>query len=313
VADLKTDLLPAYAPVTPMPSLEAVEKRFTALRLDHKTGAVGRFLRPVDAMDDYQPANTPASNEGALRLMMNDEVKAKMPALIQYIQHGIDKIHMIDDGQTWPAGGGHQPGHRIAPAFTAVLLDLPKAKQRLREAEFFHGSQMFFEGNGGVVLWGQPNTERAYWDYVITRDGNRSNQDPYGYIDGGKVPDGAYQVITSQAHKGEILCTLLMPDLLEAWNLKEWEIVKKYTDRWVTVGQWAAPDPVAPYDGKPENYGVTFGPDPAEPGKPIPGEGRFPEAHGKNRDGGQYRSAYVAAMWEAYRKQAENPVPSKKP
>ena len=309
VADLKTGLLPAYAPVTPMPTLERVEKRFSTLQMDHKTGALGRALRPADNMADYFPKNTAAQNEGALRLMMNDDVKAKMPALIQYVQYGIDNIHTISLGQTWPDGGGHQPGHRIVPAFAAVLLDIPWARQLLREATFFHGSEWFSRGQNGLVLWGAAYPEKNYWNYIATGKGNRSMKDPYGYIDGGKVTEGAYQVITSQAHKGEILCTHLMPVLKEAWNMTEWEMVKEYADRWVTVGQWAKPDPVAPCDGKPGNYGVTYGPDPKNPGRPIPGAGRFPQAHGRNRDGGQYRSAYVAAMWDAYRAQAGNMPP----
>jgi hypothetical protein len=39
-----------------------------------------------------------------------------MPALIAFVQFGIDKLHTIYLGQTWPDGGGHQPGHRLAPA-----------------------------------------------------------------------------------------------------------------------------------------------------------------------------------------------------
>lgn len=305
VADLKTDLLPTYEPVASMPTLESVAKRFSTLQMDHKTGVVGRSMRPQDNMMDYQPKNTPAQNEAVLRLMMNDTIEAKMPALIAYVQFGIDKIHMIYLGHTWPDGGGHQPGHYVVTAFAAVMLDIEKAKQVLRQAEFFHGSRWFYRGKDGLVLWGGPGTEEGYWRYVMTQDGNRSIRDPYGHIDGGKVSQGAYQVITSQSHKGEILATHLMPALKDAWNMKEWQMMKEYTDRWVAVGQWAAPDPVAPFDGDVKNYKVTFGPDPQNPGMAIQGSGRFPESHGKHKDAGQYRSPYVAAMWDAYRAKAE--------
>lgn len=304
VADLKTGLLPSFAPVAGMPSLESVAKRFGTLQMNHKAGSVGRFTRPQENMADYQPKNTADQNNAALRLMMNDPIAAKMPALIQFVQFGIDKIHTIYLGQTWPDGGGHEPGHRIVAAFAAVLLDLPKAKEVLREANFFHGSRWFYRGEGGVVLWGCPGSEKGYWEYIMGKGGNRSNKDPYGFIDGGNAPGGAYQVITSQSHKGEILATHLMPTLKEAWNLQEWTMLKEYTDRWVTVGLWTQPDPIAPYDGKPENLGTTFGPDPRNPGKGILGAGRFPAAHGKWKDGGQYRSPYVAAMWDAYRAKA---------
>ncbi len=310
VADLRLDRLPALAPVEPRPDLAKIAQRYAALQMDHKGGALGRFLRPVENLADYQPKNTADQNEAALRLMLDDPIAAKMPALIAFVQFGLDKLHTIYLGQTWPDGGGHQPGHRLAPAFAAVLLDLEKGKRALREAEFFHGNRMFYRGRNGVVLWGTPDAERTYWGYIAGRGGNRSIRDPYGYIDGGKVTEGAYQVITSQSHKGEILATLLMPALREAWHPEEWAKVREYVDRWVTVGQWAQPDPVAPYDGNPDHYGVTYGPDPARPGEAIAGAGRFPEAHGRHRDGGQYRSAFVAAMWDAYRAAAEpRPAP----
>jgi hypothetical protein len=301
VADLKTNLLPAYAPVTPMPTLATVAARFQPLQMDHKTGAIGRALRPADNMDDYQPANTPAQNEAALRLMMNDTLTDKRPALINFVQFGIDKIHTIYLGQTWPDGGGHQPGHLIVAAYAAVLLDLQQAKDVLRAATFFHGTRWFYRGRDSRVLWGGSGTEYNYWNYIMTGSGNRSIKDPYGYIDGGKAPEGSYQVITSQSHKGEILATHLMPALKDAWPATEWAMIQEYADRWVNIGQWTQPDPIAPYDGNPANYGVTFGPDPNNPGMAILGSGRFPATHGANKDGGQYRSLYVAAMWNAYR------------
>jgi hypothetical protein len=262
-------------------------------------------MRPADNMADYQPKNTAAGNEAALRLMMDDPLEAKMPALVAYVQFGIDKIHAIYLGQRWPDGGGHQPGHYLPCAFAAVMLDLDRAKELLREADFFHGSRWFYRGQDGRVLWGGPGDERRYWTYIASGKGNRSIRDPYGWIDGGKVSQGAYQVITTQSHKGEILATHLMPALKEAWNPTEWKMMQEYTDRWVTVGQWALPDPAAPFDGTPENYGVTYGPDAARPGQPIAGGGRFPASHGAHKDGGQYRSAYVAAMWDAYRAAAD--------
>ncbi|MFW5785442.1 MAG: Ig-like domain-containing protein [Chitinispirillaceae bacterium] len=302
IDSLRTDLLPQYSPVDHMPTLQSVQERFSKLQMDHKRGGIGRSLRPSEHMNDYQPANTPDQNNAVLRLMMNDPVEDKMPALISFVQFGIDKLHTAYIGQTWPDGGGHQPGHRLPLAFTAVMLDLENARAFLREAEFFHGNKLFFRGENDVVLWGTDRytDEEGYWGYLMRRSGNRSQKDPYGLIDGGKVSEGAYQVITSQAHKGEILATHLMPVLKEAWNIDEWEKMRNYTDRWVMHGQWAMPDSVAPYDGNEDNYGVTFGPDQST-GEPISGNGRFPEQHGAHRDGGQYKSSFVAAMWDEYR------------
>jgi len=306
VDDLRTDLLPGFAPVDDMPTLEKVREDFIKFRMDHKTGVLGRSLRPQDHMDDYQPANTGTQNAAVLRFMMNDPVADRVSAMIPFIQFGIDKIHMVYLGQTWPDGGGHQPGHRIVMAFAAVMLDLNEAKMVLSEANAFHDSRYFVVGRTGMSLWGTADyaSERGYWTYIETQSGNRSIRDPYGCIDGGKAPNGAYQHICSQSYKGEMLATHLMPVLKEAWNPTAWAVTSSYADRWVLHGLWALPDPAAPYDGNPANYGITYGPDPHNIGLPIRGIGRFPDSNGKFRDDGQYRSAYVASMWDAYRTSA---------
>ncbi|MFP4661913.1 MAG: hypothetical protein ACLFPF_06980, partial [Halanaerobiales bacterium] len=313
VEDLKINLLPSYEPVSNMPTLESIEERFSKLNLDHKTGKTGRALRPHDHMANYQPKNTPYYNNAVLRFMIEGSIEDKLPAMIQVVQTGIDKIHMIYLGQTWPGGGGHQPGHRILPAFAAVMLDIQKAKDELREATFFHGMNLFYVGQNtdDLTLWGVDSSESNYWHYVIYRSGNRSIKDPYGYIDGGKASDESYQHITTQSHKGEILATHLMPELKEAWNPEEWSMVSNYVDRWVHFGKWTMPDPMAPCDGNPDNYEVTYGPD-EDTEIPIEGEGRFPDYHGTLRDSGQYKSAMVAELWDTYRHRipgAENEPP----
>ncbi|NLN65085.1 MAG: hypothetical protein GX144_06725, partial [Clostridiaceae bacterium] len=303
VEDLRTDLLPSYEPVANMPTLESIANRFSSLQLDHKTGVIGRSLRPQDNMMDYQPKNTPAQNNAVLRFMIKGPIEEKMPALINFVQFGIDKVHTVYLGQKWPAGGGHQPGHRIVLAFTAVMLDLDEAKEMLRNADFFHANYFFYKGETGLTIWGENSTEKGYWSYISNERGSRSQKDPYGLIDGG-VAGAAYQYITAQSHKGEILATHLMPVLKEAWNMDEWELARDYTDRWVLHGTWASPDPYAPYDKNNSNYGITYGPD-KDTGIPIAGSGRYSLTDGASRDSGQYRSSFVAAMWDAYRNTAE--------
>jgi len=307
IKSIRRDLLPNnFMPVANMPSLEYIAKTFSKLRMDHKPGRMGVSLRPIQSnMSDYQPENTPAQNDAVLRFMMNDSFEKKLPALINFLQFGIDKVHTMLDGQTWPAGGGHQPGHLVVLAFTAVLLDMEEIKSILKNATFFHGSKYFSVGKHGLTLWGIPSTEKGYWNYFMNTKGDRSQRDPYRYIDGGK-PSSEYQFITAQSHKGEILATHLMPKLKEAWNPVEWRMMQNYTDRWVLHGAWTIPDPYAPYDGIKENYGLTFGPDSEDSGNGIKGTGRFPGAHGNARDDGQYKSAYVTAMWKAYRKSASD-------
>ena len=299
VDSIKKDLLPNYQPVNNTPTLNSVRNNFSKFRMDHKPGVLGRSLRPKFSMNDYQPANTAHQNEAAIRFMLNDPYEQKKPALTNFLQFGIDHVHTMFLGQRWPAGGGHQPGHLIVIAFTAVMLDIEEAKKILREAAFFHGSYFFYVGKHSLTLWGEKSSENGYWSYITDEKGSRSQKDPYELIDGG-IAGEAYQLITSQSHKGEILATHLMPVLKEAWNPTEWKIVQNYTDRWVLHGVWTLPDPYAPFDGIKENYGITYGPD-KNTGDGIRGAGRFANRHGNAKDGGQYRSAFIASMWDTYR------------
>ncbi|NLW33620.1 MAG: hypothetical protein GXY77_19410 [Fibrobacter sp.] len=301
VDSIKSYLLPKYKTVSNVPSYDSLANKFKHLRIDHKTKMTGDCLRPSMAMSNYQPDNVPGQNDAVLSFMMDKPLEEKMPALINFLQFGIDKIYTVLLGQTWPVGAGHQPGHRLPLAFTAVMLGIDTMKQILSDATWFHGSIYFYTGRNGVVLWGDESTEWSYWNYIMREEGSRTYRDPYQYIDGGKLTDGSYQFITSQSHKGEILAVQLMPILKEYWNVKEFNIVEKYVDRWVLHGVWSMPDPYAPFDNDTNNYGKTFGPDLANNGKVIQGNGRFPEIHGERRDGGSRRSAFVDTLWKTYR------------
>ncbi len=307
VSNLRRDLLPSYAPVGTPPSLATVQANFSkGLRMDHHYN-VSRWFRPSDAMANYQPGNTVTLNEAMLRLMLNDSYESKLPALTQFTQHTIDQAYAVLYGYRL-LDDGHNPNHRILAGWAAALLNIQPVKDVLMNESTIMHEDHFVLKPGTVALWGDPtgsysSIESSYWNYIMTGSGSKSTKDPYGHIDGGKLgPSGAsYQNITVQSHKGEVLATLLMPALNVSWRPSQWPVMVEYVDRWVNHGVWALPDPCAPYDGIPENYGKTFGPDPNNPGKCILGSGRFPQYHGANKDGGQYRSPFVAAMWAAYR------------
>jgi hypothetical protein len=309
VSDLRFDLLPSYAPVGNPPTLAEAADNFRYFRMEHLTSGALRSCRPADAMLNYNPKNQPKNHETLLTLMLNYSLQEKMPVLIRYMQHGIDKSHAILDGWVLPGADGHDPGHRIIAAFAATMLDLDDVKSVLNSATRFHEDYFLVQGINGQSLWGEPSTEGQYWYYVMGQGGSRSRKDPYGYIDGGKC-GAEYQLITSQSHKGSILATYLMPSLQGAWNPTTWAITAHYVDRWVEAGTWSQPDPCAPFDGNVNNYKITYGPDGSggciQDTNPDDGIGRFPEKQGSSQDGGQYRSAFVAAMWDAYR---DSPTP----
>lgn len=189
--------------------------------------------------------------------------------------------------------------------------------------------------NPEVILWGGVDTEDKYWAYIITGNANRSILDPYGYIDGGKSPEPSYQAICINGYKGEVLCAHLMPAMRDVWYDSTYVFLTKYVDRMVRIGKWTQPDSCAPAEGvwrgtgpkngkrctsamlspvdgdtcilSYDNYKKTFGPDPNNPGKCIcdkdtsDGIGRFPYVHG-SKEGWQYKSKFVDAMWDTYRR-----------
>lgn len=299
VSNLRRDLLPAYPAVANAPTLATVVTNFSkCLRMDHHS-SVPRVFRPSDAMKDYQPENTVQVNEAMLRLMLADTYEAKLPALIQFTQHAIDRAYAILLGYR-RVDDGHNPNHRVLAAWAATLLDMSEIKTFLASATGLHEDAFLYSGKN-CVLWGESGyPEDFYWNYIMGLGGSRSIKDPYGYIDGGKLSSvgASYQNIVSQSFKGQALVYRLLPALINCIPATQWSNLNNYAERWVLHGVWALPDPVAGYDGINSNYKITFGPNGA--GGFIPGAGRSVQYHGASKDGGQYRSTFVASMWDAY-------------
>lgn len=297
VSNLRQDILPSYHPVGTPLTLENVRSNFSlCLRMDHTT--VPRWLRPFSAMNDYQPENTANLNESMLTLMLNDSFSNKLPALIQFTQHAIDQAHVIMLGYR-RSDDGHNPNHRVLAAWAGVMLNDPVILAYMASATGFHEDNYLYNGINGP-LWGESNSELNYWNYIMGLGGSKSNKDPYDYIDGGSLITGAasYQNITSQSLKGQALIFKLFSNLKSCIPSSRLVTLSGYANRWVTHGTWSLPDPAAPYDGVPANYGVTFGPNGG--GSYIAGSGRFTAANGQYRDGGQYKSLFVSNMWYAY-------------
>lgn len=246
---LHTELLPALAPVDAAPTLAEVEARFVRVQLDHEGGATGRYLHPVENIPDYGSDIALRNNDAALRLALDDPLADRLPALIAYVQYGIDLYAMVRHGQTWPDGGGHRPGQKLPLTFAAVLLDDAGMRDAIRAADFFHEDRGTFRGAGDAALFGFPEEldERAYWNTVIDDSGFRSRPDPYGYVDGGRRPGGGYQYCCiSQPWRGTVLAMRLWPALQDVWTNP---LLFDYVDRWVAAGAWSQPDPCAPPDG----------------------------------------------------------------
>lgn len=206
--------------------------------------------------------------------------------------------------------GGHSNGRKLPIALTGLLLndaEMMSAVSDASENTFSENAQVFTTNKASVSLWGSHTGNRwgesRYWQKWRENKGARTVGDWYGYIDGGEKPGGVYQgCCTSQAFKATAIAVQLMPGLKAVWNDNEF---LDYADRWVYFGAWTQPDPCAPYDGIPSNYGITYGPDGngscVKDTDPSDGIGRFPNLHGTNADGGGYGSSFANAVWAEYR------------
>jgi len=331
VHDLRTELLPSFEPVVNTPSLEEIEGKFKRVQLDHEPGRTSTHMRPQDNLPYYGASISRRTGDAALRLMLDDPLEEKMPALIAYVQCGLDYYHFMINGQLWPPGGGEQPGNKLPIVFFVTMLGDETMKETVRSTKLYEDYNVMY-GRDGVALFGDIEwngywDEHSYWEVLIDHTGCHTKFDPYGYIDGGIMPGWAYQFCcTSQPFKGTALSLLLMPSLQEVWYP---QALIDYADRWVGFGAWTQPDPCAPVDGVCvggendgqackhandcpdgqcdawDNYGETFGPDGSGgcilDTDPSDGIGRFPEQHGLYPDDGYTRSRFQAAMWDAYR------------
>lgn len=309
------------------PTLEGATNAIVRVQLNFFASWAGEQIRPIDNVqlnDPYGPDVSNNNAEAALRVLLQrpgDTDLARRKAVIALLQYGIDNDAIFRAGKAgWSADGGHGLGMKLPIAFTALVLGDAAMAGRLHDAartDFAESDQTHLTAKGKVI-WGQDHCryqdatgETEYWFDLGNNPTTRTCIDPYLLIDGGAVPGGWYQgCCTSQALKGSALFVRLVPGLAATWND---DIELDYADRWVAKGTYTQPDYCAP----PSQGG---GPDPANPGHCIPDPdlekcatfpecdcqagkkcGRFPDLDGTGANQGEHRSAFVDAMWSAFR------------
>jgi len=305
---LKTSLLPSLASPQNSPTLEKIQDDFQRVKLDLKQGWTGRALHPSKNLPDYGADISLQNSEGALRLMLNDPIDAKMPALINYIQAGLDFYGLMKNGAWWGEGGGQGVGRKLPIAFAAVMLDSYDLKKAAKDASIqgvFQEDLVFkYSLNAGSYLYAETEcSEDVYWKKLAQREnsgGANTCKDPYGYIDGGYSPGMPYlYCCIAKNCKASSLAVALMPLLADVWNNQGFlEAINRY----INQGIITQPDPCAPAKGI---YGEDYGPD-GRGGCILDkdasdGIGRFPAQRGYYKDEGYYSSAFADQMWKLYK------------
>lgn len=305
---LRTEKLKSLTPVSGAPSLTEAARRYQRVQVDYGNTWYGRYMH---ASENYAFVNNPTNDQVseyggelgidaadvALRLMLNDSLSAKMPALINYVQAGIDMYGMHNSGVTWVSDGGHFLGRKLPAVFAATMLDDATMKAEIANAQYAtygDDGHVYITTNPQTVaamqaqgyapvLWGKPCGAGQYEQQQTNDTGPRDCRDPIGMIDGGEAPGDSYQLCcTTQPMKGASLSARLLPGAKAVWNYQPFH---DYADRWVGFGAWAAPD----------NWN-SLGRTPAR---------NYTGRHGNSPDGGSYGSTFVNNMWNSYRNQAE--------
>jgi len=293
-------------------------------------GVIQRYSRPLNSQiwstDGYYP--------DLIRYIYNDlfslfcdnyTYNQKLPHLIKILQYGIDMAEAISQGYVSPNSGGHNPGMRGIASFAAVVLDISNYKTSLAAVTTMWEENWLQNppsGSSAGGLWGQTNSESAYWGYITTGEGNKSNADPYGLIDGGDPTRTGYIGITSPTFACETLLMTLIPSIANIWPSATHEKFTSFSTRYMNNGYlWTQPDPCAPYNIG-DVYGTDYGPDSDDtPFDCILDEdvayfnsisdwactegqdcGRFPAQHLSNdgTDISSYNTAFNIAMWESF-------------
>lgn len=248
------------------------------------------------------------------------ELDAKLPILIGYVQYGIDMWGAFRGGtDALEGGGGNGAGRLFISAFAATMLDNSEMKTGLAASNlrgWWETYSYWRSSKTGVALWGQmPNANWSFstWEQNWWNDfpacSNCNLRDPYEYIDGGSIPGTSYMRSTMMPTKYMALVFRMIPEVEEALPPDYWEIITEYADRVVASGALTIPDPCRTETGV---YGVDHGPNgsgncifnPADDGNiPPDNQGRVPSQNGDTTDGegASRHSAFNDDFWVEYR------------
>lgn len=329
---LRYDLLPKLTAVSTGgedASLNFVMSKFDGPFVDHLDAIDSQKIHPKRTMHTYSANLATDVAKSGLILLLNYPDVQKAPALIRYVQAGIDLHAMMKGGNVWAMGGGHGMGRKPLIVFAAVMLDNQTMKNDILAVnmpQVFHEDQNIWysskANNGqGQVLFGDIATSESpstYWKIITgilngsyTQDtGSKTVADPHGYTDGGHAPGGSYQYsAAAMPWKYESLLMRKISGAMTLWNN---QYFFNYTDRWVGVGAWSQPDPCAPSNGLSISYGILYGLNSTGgcilDTNPADGIGRWTQCspmqvgcHGYNQNGGNVASVFADNMWNSYR------------
>lgn len=339
---------------------EAMRQRWShsteIISLNNSTGKNysegGRAFRSHLLIDDYASGLARQWNDDMMVLFSDDNtLPEKQAALAAMISYGLDLYSAMYGSEVtryWGTGAGQHPGKFLPAVFMAALAKdssyramLSTVKSHIRD-HYYSGPIELQQINPGIngPVWGDTpaytgvNYQGAYWQNLLnsqcydgangtcntTTYGDKTQHDPYGYIDGPpNKPGTSYQPVMLGPERGFAAAMYLMPQICD---IVDYDQIGLYLERVSSVGVQVLNDPCVTPDSR-ENpstcsaytnskcvyYGVTWGPvNPTSmtsnciktPTPPYTKVGRFTNLAGTQVKA-QYTSPQVEANWAAIR------------
>jgi hypothetical protein len=264
--------------------------------------------------DPYSPVVNSYYVTSEIRALIHktgDDEVMRRQIMIDAVQRGIDVSGALNMGMNYYSAGGVNFGRMLPIVLAAYMLDNTNMKSQITSQPhngFQETGDVWPAQHAGTPLWGQDRatTETEYWQQL---HGNMTENDPYGYIDGGNDPPQSYQQCCSAQ---SIKASATVVHLLHIESIWDDPDSLAFAARWTSSGAHTQPDPCAPDT-------QSGGPDPAHSGQCIldpdlnPGStftsfscqagkkcGRFPDNNGTFVNGGLDGSDLADAMWTKY-------------
>lgn len=248
-AAVRTDLLPSLtAAGTSGPTLADIVEKFEAVQFDPKGNWQNRYHHPARAYSPYGSTFSTTYNynayaagqyaDAALRLMMNDPLSDKLPALYRFLQACLDFYGCTKAGIRWGADGGHGSGRKVMVTFGAVLFNDAdmKAQAGVTDTGAFGENRHIYRSTvTNMALFGLTGTADAYETARLGGSGKTDIRDPEQVVDGGSRPGERYQAINNRPFIGSALVALLLPGGKAVWARDDFF---EYADRWMDHGTW---------------------------------------------------------------------------
>lgn len=217
--------------------------------LDHKSGATGRQMHPIDNMPNYGLEISQAGDESVALLMLDYSVAEKTDLATNLIQVGIDLAAQDAFNAGWPAGGGNMNGRKEIILMTGIILDDTTIKTTSQlfgpDGHTYYGvNDSANEGQDKIAYWGKASSTPGYYEAGCTGGGAKDFRPVDDDADGCPTYRNC---CTSRAWAGSAIAFLMMGEKA-TWNHNAFY---DFVDRWMGYGLDAvvADEGVTPFPG----------------------------------------------------------------